>query len=76
MLQTPFQKVLVEVLKEKNIEKHHIHTLSPTQPNCLTPIVDYLLHDILPDNHKEARKIRIKAPQYTIIWGLYTKKDS
>lgn len=65
---------MVEVLKERNIEKHHIHTLSPTQPNCLTLIVDYLQHDILSDNHKETRKIRIKAPQYTIVWGFLYQK--
>lgn len=68
------KEVLVEVLKERSIEEDQVHALSPTQPNWMTLIVDYLQHDILPGNHIEARKIRIKASQYTMVEGMLYMK--
>nr|KAJ0215185.1 hypothetical protein LSAT_V11C300107570 [Lactuca sativa] len=61
------KEVLVEVLKERSIDKRQVDSLSTAQPNWMTPIMDYLQHGILPDDHGEARKTRIRAPQYEIM---------
>lgn len=37
-------------------------------------MVEYLWHGVLPENNEEARKVRIKAPQYTIIEELLYQK--
>ncbi|GJY13462.1 hypothetical protein Tco_0382771 [Tanacetum coccineum] len=41
----------------------------------MTPIHEYLLSDLLPEDSKESRKIRIKAPQYKLIRGSLYKKS-
>lgn len=40
----------------------------------MTAIVNYLQHNILLDNHIEAWKIIIKAPQYTMVEGMLYMK--
>ncbi|GJX02494.1 reverse transcriptase domain-containing protein [Tanacetum coccineum] len=40
----------------------------------MTPIHEYLLSGLLPEDRKESRKIRIKAPQYKLIKGSLYKK--
>ena len=63
------KEVLIEVLKERSIEKRQVDSLSTAWPSCMTPLIGYLQHDILPDDHMEARKTRIRAPQYAILGG-------
>nr|GEY52595.1 reverse transcriptase domain-containing protein [Tanacetum cinerariifolium] len=41
----------------------------------LTPIIQYLTTRSLPDDQTEARKIRIKAPQYTIKENILYQKE-
>ncbi|GKF08263.1 reverse transcriptase domain-containing protein [Tanacetum coccineum] len=41
----------------------------------MTPIYEYLLSGLLPEDPKEARKIRIRAPQYKLIKGRLYKKS-
>ncbi|GJT98769.1 reverse transcriptase domain-containing protein [Tanacetum coccineum] len=41
----------------------------------MTPIHEYLLSGLLPEDPKESRKIRIKAPQYKLIKGSLYKKS-
>ncbi|GKD30413.1 reverse transcriptase domain-containing protein [Tanacetum coccineum] len=40
----------------------------------MTPIHEYLLSGLLPEDPKESRKIRIKAPKYKLIRGSLYKK--
>lgn len=50
------------------------NTFNTTCRSWMTSIIEYVQHDILPNTHEEARKVRIKAPLYTIIeWVLYRK---
>nr|GFD22029.1 reverse transcriptase domain-containing protein [Tanacetum cinerariifolium] len=40
----------------------------------MTPIHEYLVSGLLPEDPKESRKIRVKAPQYKLIRGnLYRR---
>lgn len=49
-------------------------TLSTDGPTWMTPFVEYLQCGVMPDDHNEGRKIRIKAPSYVLINGeLYQK---
>ncbi|GJT21471.1 reverse transcriptase domain-containing protein [Tanacetum coccineum] len=45
------------------------------EESWMTPIHEYLLSDLLPEDSKESRKIRIKAPQYKLIRGSLYKKS-
>ena len=41
----------------------------------MTPFREYLQRGVLPNDHSEARKVRIKAPSYALINGeLYKKR--
>nr|KAJ0187561.1 hypothetical protein LSAT_V11C900487230 [Lactuca sativa] len=68
------KEVLVEVLKARSIDERQVDSLSVAQPNWMTPIIDYLQHDILPDDHREARKTRVRAPQYAMLKGTLYRK--
>nr|XP_043618825.1 uncharacterized protein LOC122590711 [Erigeron canadensis] len=61
------KQVLVEVLKERSIEEKQVSDLVEEEgKNWMTPIYEYLVSGILPVDKDEARKIRVKAPQYII----------
>ncbi|XP_023758475.1 uncharacterized protein LOC111906920 [Lactuca sativa] len=63
------KKVLVEVLRERSIDEQQVNILTPAGPTWMTPFREYLQRGVLPDDHDEARKIRIKAPSYTMVNG-------
>ncbi|XP_071729994.1 uncharacterized protein [Rutidosis leptorrhynchoides] len=69
------KKVLVEVLEKRSIETQEIHDLIIEEENTwIKPLREYLELGILPEDKKEARKLRIKAPSYKIMNGsLYRK---
>ncbi|GJY77511.1 reverse transcriptase domain-containing protein [Tanacetum coccineum] len=55
-------KVLVEILKEKSIhEKEVTAVVEEDGPTWMTPIIEYLKEGTLPDDKKDASKLRIKA---------------
>nr|GFB20184.1 reverse transcriptase domain-containing protein [Tanacetum cinerariifolium] len=57
--------VLVEVLKDKSIkEKEVAMVIEEDGPTWMTQLVDYLKEGTLPEDKKEARKLRLKARQY------------
>nr|XP_043633165.1 uncharacterized protein LOC122604341 [Erigeron canadensis] len=61
------KQVLVEVLKERSIEEKQVSDLVEEEnKNWMTPIYEYLVSEILLADKDEARKIRVKAPQYKI----------
>ncbi|GJZ16616.1 reverse transcriptase domain-containing protein [Tanacetum coccineum] len=56
------KQVLVEVLKEKSIQEKEVAIVVEEEgPKWMTPIVEYLRDGTLPDDKKEASKLRIKA---------------
>ncbi|KAI3779114.1 hypothetical protein L2E82_08633 [Cichorium intybus] len=68
------KKVLVEVLKERSIEETQVKEITNEATAWMTPIIEYIKHGILPEDEAQARKIRIKAPQYSIMDGRLYKK--
>ncbi|GJZ92099.1 reverse transcriptase domain-containing protein [Tanacetum coccineum] len=68
------KQVLVEVLKEKSIQEEEVATVVEEEgPTWMTPIMEYLKDETLPDNRKEASKLRIKARQYELLEGPFYK---
>ncbi|GKE11108.1 reverse transcriptase domain-containing protein, partial [Tanacetum coccineum] len=65
------KQVLVEILKEKSIQEKEVTTVVEEDgPTWMTPIIEYLKERTLPDNRKEASKLRIKARQYELLEGV------
>ncbi|GKA05825.1 reverse transcriptase domain-containing protein [Tanacetum coccineum] len=68
--------VLVEVLKEKSIQEEEVETVVEEEgPTWMTPIMEYLKYGTLPDDRKEASKLRIKARQYELLEGVLYKRS-
>ncbi|GJU77086.1 reverse transcriptase domain-containing protein [Tanacetum coccineum] len=56
------KQVLVEILIEKSIQEKEVAIVVEEEgPKWMTPIVEYLRDGTLPDDKKEASKLRIKA---------------
>nr|GEX84764.1 reverse transcriptase domain-containing protein [Tanacetum cinerariifolium] len=56
------KQVLVEVLEDKSIkEKEVAAVIEEDGPTWMTKLVDYLKEGVLPEDNKEARKLRLKA---------------
>ncbi|XP_057745153.1 uncharacterized protein LOC130963018 [Arachis stenosperma] len=58
------------MMKEPAITLH----LSKLNPSWLDPITDFLEKDKLPDNEKDAKKLRREATRYAIIQGQLFRK--
>nr|XP_043638087.1 uncharacterized protein LOC122609091 [Erigeron canadensis] len=69
------KEVLVETLAKSSIEAEVLTTAIEEEGDTwMSPIVEYLTSGILPEDRDEARKIRVKAPQYVLRdEGLYRK---
>nr|GEU80968.1 reverse transcriptase domain-containing protein [Tanacetum cinerariifolium] len=69
------KQVLVEVLENKSIKEKEVATIIEEDgPTWMTQLVDYLKEDVLPEDKKEARKLRLKARQYELMeGGLYRR---
>ncbi|GKD42841.1 hypothetical protein Tco_1267486 [Tanacetum coccineum] len=62
------KEVLVEVLPKWSIEEKEILQVETKEgESWMTPIYEYLVSGLLPEDPKESRKIRVKAPQYKLI---------
>ncbi|GJZ29691.1 reverse transcriptase domain-containing protein [Tanacetum coccineum] len=69
-------QVLVEVLKEKSIQEKEVATVVKEDgPTWMTPIMEYFKDGTLPNNKKEASKLRIKARQYELMEGTLYKRS-
>ena len=68
------QKVFVEILANRSIEEKAIRDVSIVTDNWMKPIREYLEHGKLPEEQTQARKIRVKAPNYAIKNGVMYKK--
>lgn len=64
----------MEVLKERSIDERRVHNLASAWHTWMKPIIEYMQHGILPNDHEEAKKVRIKAPSYTILDGVLYQK--
>ncbi|GJV77525.1 reverse transcriptase domain-containing protein [Tanacetum coccineum] len=69
------KQVLVEILNEKSINgKEVAAVVEEEEPTWMTPIVEYPRDGILPEDSKDANKLRIKARQYELLqWVLYRR---
>ncbi|GJW19150.1 zinc finger, CCHC-type containing protein [Tanacetum coccineum] len=62
------KQVLVKVLQEKSIQEKEVAVVVEEEgPTWMTPITEYLKVGVLPDDKKEANKLRIKARQYELM---------
>nr|GEZ40019.1 reverse transcriptase domain-containing protein [Tanacetum cinerariifolium] len=69
-------QVLVEILKEKSIREKEMATIVEEEgPTWMTPIIEYLRDETLPENQKEASKLRIKARQYELLEGILYRRS-
>ena len=65
-----------EVMITPTIERNEVLVTNQTE-DWTKPIVEYLDSDVLPEDTKEARKIRMKAAQYSLQDGtLYRRSFS
>nr|GEU94497.1 reverse transcriptase domain-containing protein [Tanacetum cinerariifolium] len=65
------KQVLVEVLENKCIKWNEVTAVIEEEgPTWMTQLVDYLKEGILPEDEKEARKIRLRAHQYEFMEGV------
>nr|GEX24077.1 hypothetical protein [Tanacetum cinerariifolium] len=66
--------VLVKVLENKFIkEKEVAAVIEEDGPTWMTQLVDYLKECVLPEDKKEARKLRLKTRQYELMEGVVAK---
>ncbi|KAI3723440.1 hypothetical protein L2E82_35013 [Cichorium intybus] len=60
------KEVLVEVVKERSIDGQKIAPISTTTTTWMTPLIDYLTQGLLPSDNAEARKVKVRSPQYAM----------
>jgi hypothetical protein len=68
------KKVLVEVVSNRSNEATTINVVDESNTTWMDPIVDYLRYGKLPEDPMAARKIKIKAPQYSLRQGILYRK--
>ncbi|GKB25676.1 reverse transcriptase domain-containing protein [Tanacetum coccineum] len=70
------KEVLVEVLAKRSIEEKEVLKVEiEDKRSWISLIQEYLLSGLLPEDTKEARKIRIQVPQYKLIQGNLYKRS-
>ncbi|GJV34125.1 reverse transcriptase domain-containing protein [Tanacetum coccineum] len=70
------KQVLVEILNEKSINGKEVAALfGEEEPTWMTPIVEYPRDGILPEDSKDASKLRIKARQYELLQGVLYRRS-
>nr|GEX93112.1 reverse transcriptase domain-containing protein [Tanacetum cinerariifolium] len=70
------KQVLVEVLETKSIiGKEVTAVIEEEGPTWMTELMNYLKEGTLPEDEKDARKIRLKARQYELMEGILYKRS-
>ncbi|GKC70932.1 reverse transcriptase domain-containing protein [Tanacetum coccineum] len=70
------KEVFMEVLANRSINDKEVSMVAGEKgENWMTPIYEYLISGLLLEDPKEARKVRIGAPQYRLIKGNLYKKS-
>nr|GEU69686.1 reverse transcriptase domain-containing protein [Tanacetum cinerariifolium] len=68
--------VLVEVLENKSIRGKKVTAVIEEEGiTWMTQLVDYLKEGILPEDEKEARKLRLKARQYELMERVLNRRS-
>ncbi|GJV56707.1 reverse transcriptase domain-containing protein [Tanacetum coccineum] len=65
------KKVLVKVIQCRSTEATTINVINESEVTWMSAIVEYLKDGKLPDDPIAARRIRIKAPQYSLKSGPF-----
>ncbi|GJU56929.1 reverse transcriptase domain-containing protein [Tanacetum coccineum] len=68
------KKVLVKVIQCRSTEATAINVINESEVTWMSAIVEYLKDGKLPDDPIAARRIRIKAPQYSLKSGILYRK--
>ncbi|GJX84332.1 reverse transcriptase domain-containing protein [Tanacetum coccineum] len=68
------KNVLVEVVTHRSIDIQEVNTSTTQKETWMDPIIEYLKTRNLPADPTIARKVRIKAPQYTVKQDVLYKK--
>ncbi|GJX25902.1 reverse transcriptase domain-containing protein, partial [Tanacetum coccineum] len=64
------------ILKEKYIQEKEVEAIVEEEgPIWITPIIAYLKDGTIPDDRKEASKLRIKAKQYELLEGVLYRQS-
>nr|GEV34458.1 reverse transcriptase domain-containing protein [Tanacetum cinerariifolium] len=70
------KQVLVEVLETKSITGKEVTSVIEEEgPTWITELVNYLKEGTLPEDEKEARRLRLKARQYELMEGILYKRS-
>ncbi|GJZ42042.1 reverse transcriptase domain-containing protein [Tanacetum coccineum] len=70
------KEVLVEVLTKRSIEEKEVLKVDTHErKSWMDPIHEYLLSGLLPEDKREAKKIKILVPQYKLIRGNLYKRS-
>ncbi|GKE30884.1 reverse transcriptase domain-containing protein, partial [Tanacetum coccineum] len=70
------KQVLVEILKEKSIQEKEVAAVVEEEgPTWMTPIIEYLRDETLPNDRKEASKLCIKGRQYELLEGILYRRS-
>ncbi|GKB61172.1 reverse transcriptase domain-containing protein, partial [Tanacetum coccineum] len=70
------KQVLVKILKEKAIQEKEVAAVVKEEgPTWMTPIIEYLRDETLPDDQKEASKLHIKARQYDLLERILYRRS-
>nr|GEV11558.1 reverse transcriptase domain-containing protein [Tanacetum cinerariifolium] len=70
------EKVLVEELKEKSIDEKEVLAVVEEEGHmCMTPIHEYLMKEILPEEKRKARATRRKARRYAVTNRVMYKRS-
>nr|GFB78535.1 reverse transcriptase domain-containing protein [Tanacetum cinerariifolium] len=70
------KQVLVEELTEKSIDKKEVLAVVKEEGRMwMTPIHEYLVKEIIPEDKKKARAVRRKARRYAVTNGVLYKKS-
>nr|GEY69544.1 reverse transcriptase domain-containing protein [Tanacetum cinerariifolium] len=64
-----------QVPRSKNKKADALTIIEEEGPTWMTELVNYLKEGTLPEDEKEARKIRLKACQYELIEGILYKRS-
>lgn len=76
-LETLAKDIFMEALDRRSIEKQvEVNVIVEEEGNTwMTPIIEYLTNDILPEDQGEARKVRMKATQYVMEGGILYRRS-
>ncbi|GJX68449.1 reverse transcriptase domain-containing protein [Tanacetum coccineum] len=66
---------MIKYLEKSIQEKVVAAVVEEERPTWMTPITEYLKDGVLPDDKKEANKLRIKARQYELIDGILYRRS-